>query len=295
MPELLMLAQDFKKDIVWSDWLASRKMDGIRCFWDGGVTKGLRCNLVPFANIDRQGSQRISTGLWTRYGKPIHCPDWFTAGWPEYPLDGELSFDRDDLQRLKSIVKDYVPGPEWSEVKYYIFDSPPWDSFRAAKPSWKVRHLVIPEPKSVRIIDGEFYKVYPFLKTLAGPTIVPLEQHEVANRSELDSRFDAIIAEQGEGVMLRHKRSIWWPRRSDKLLKVKMVYDGVANVIGYNEGTGKYVGMIGSLICEGGFSVGSGLTDEQRKGVLPKKIRYKFKGYTDSGLPREPRLDCILE
>lgn len=69
--------------------------------------------------------------------------------------------------------------------------------------------------------------------------------------------------------MLRLPSSLYIPRRSTTLLKVKTFYDAEARVIGYEPGKGKYEGMVGALTCEmeSGkvFGVGSGLSDERRK------------------------------
>src|SRR5690606_34934492 len=49
---------------VASYWV-SEKLDGVRGYWDG-------------------------ERLLTRSGRAVAAPEWFTAGWPAVPLDGEL-------------------------------------------------------------------------------------------------------------------------------------------------------------------------------------------------------------
>jgi DNA ligase-1 len=76
--------------------------------------------------------------------------------------------------------------------------------------------------------------------------------------------------------MLRQPSSLYIPRRSTTLLKVKTFYDAEARVVDYEPGKGKYDGLIGALVCEmesgKRFGVGSGLTDERRANA--PKVRH---------------------
>jgi DNA ligase-1 len=70
-----------------------------------------------------------------------------------------------------------------------------------------------------------------------------------------------------EGVMINLCDAYYEYKRTNNLLKVKKFNTCDLRVIGFEEGTGKYVGMLGAFICEykgGQVKVGSGLTDEQR-------------------------------
>ncbi|CAE6496788.1 unnamed protein product [Rhizoctonia solani] len=71
-------------------------------------------------------------------------------------------------------------------------------------------------------------------------------------------------------------------------------YDGEAEVVGYEPGKGKHKGVTGALKCVMAsgkkFSVGSGLTDKQRR-APPKVgtiITYRFQELTRDGVPRFP-------
>ena len=64
--EFLMLASKFDAErLKIGDWLWSVKLDGIRAFWDGGVSRGLQ---VPWKPAKK------ATGLWSRYMNPIYAP-----------------------------------------------------------------------------------------------------------------------------------------------------------------------------------------------------------------------------
>ena len=65
-------------------YFLSEKLDGTRCFWDGGLSRGVPTEQVPWASlIDPKTGQKktkikpVATGLWSRYGNPIIAPDEF--------------------------------------------------------------------------------------------------------------------------------------------------------------------------------------------------------------------------
>src|SRR5258708_2990950 len=67
----------------------SEKLDGTRCVWDGGLTRGVPTTDVPWANTTdpKTGAPKdkvkpVATGLWSRYGNPIMAPDWFLNALP---------------------------------------------------------------------------------------------------------------------------------------------------------------------------------------------------------------------
>ena len=128
--EFLMLAHTYKpKKYGVGGWFLSEKLDGMRAYWDGGISRGILKSDVPWANTakdERYIEPPIATGLWSRYGNVIHAPDWWLDKLPAIPLDGEL-YIPEARQRLMSIVKDTTPGTGWQDVKYYVFDMPAYD------------------------------------------------------------------------------------------------------------------------------------------------------------------------
>jgi len=74
-----------------------------------------------------------------------------------------------------------------------------------------------------------------------------------------------------EGIMLRHPKIAYEFKRSDSLLKFKFFNEADLTVMEMVEGSGKYEGMLGALVCSGVIDgkyieteVGTGFTDEQR-------------------------------
>lgn len=72
---------------------------------------------------------------------------------------------------------------------------------------------------------------------------------------QLDQILDYIVEQGGEGVMLRRPNAPYYHSsgsgdRKNYLLKYKKTKTCDLRIVGWNEGKGKYEGMIGSFICE---------------------------------------------
>jgi hypothetical protein len=132
--ELLQLADHYdpsKHDVA--GWFVSEKLDGTRCFWDGGLSRGLPTEQVPWASIidPKTGKKKakikpVATGLWSRYGNPIIAPDAFLNLLPCCPLDGELWAGRGDFQLCRSICGGDTPDSRFMDkIVYAVYSSPP--------------------------------------------------------------------------------------------------------------------------------------------------------------------------
>ena len=113
-------------------WFISEKLDGTRCFWDGGLSRGLPTDSIPWASVldPKTGEKKskikaIATGLWSRYGNPIIAPDWFLNQLPCCPLDGELWAGRGNFQLCRSICGGDTPDPRFDKIVYAVYSSPP--------------------------------------------------------------------------------------------------------------------------------------------------------------------------
>ena len=126
--EFLQLAHMYNsKKYYVGGWLMSEKLDGIRIFWDGGISRGIPTQSIAWANTEKDGRYRnqiIATGLWTRYRKSIQAPDWWLDQLPTIPLDGELYSRSGSWQDVSSIVKQLNPDSRWKSIALMILDSP---------------------------------------------------------------------------------------------------------------------------------------------------------------------------
>jgi len=131
--ELLQLADHYnpsKHNIA--GWFISEKLDGTRCFWDGGVSRGVPTEEVPWASVTdpKTGKRKakikpVATGLWSRYGNPIMAPDSWLNKLPCCPLDGELWAGRGKFQLCRSICAGDDPDPRFDQIVYAVYSSPP--------------------------------------------------------------------------------------------------------------------------------------------------------------------------
>lgn len=293
--EFLMLAHIFDdKKHAPGNWFMSEKLDGMRAFWDGGITRGLLARDVPFANVDKHHrfvDQDVrATGLWSRYGQVIRAPGQWLDQLPTCPLDGELYIGRGQFQRLCSIVKKHNGG-EWDEVRYLVFDTPSLDVVFAdgkiSNPPNFVKTfkgvydwLASVDTKCRVFIHGAapFEKRYRFLQThVPRSTTVEVHRQEqlpAQTSAALGRVFDElaqVCEKDGEGLMLRKPSSPWLPHRSHDLLKVKKMQDAEGVVVGYTWGKetdrgSRLLGMMGALVLiyQGKRFELSGFTDEER-------------------------------
>ena len=59
--------------------------------------------------------------------------------------------------------------------------------------------------------------------------------------------MDRIIAQKGEGLMIKDPNSLYEGKRSNLLLKVKRFEDSEATVIAHHKGTGRCSNMCGAI------------------------------------------------
>jgi len=276
-----------------SGWMLSEKLDGMRAFWDGGITRGMPKEEVPWANNDtdeRLIKAPVATGLWSRLGNVIHAPEWWLDKLPHIMLDGELFTTRQDRQNLMSIVKDIDPSSEWTQVKYFVFDSPPpevvfsdghikntnFNKVLSGVTSWvDARSGVLTYKATSASVFASVYKR--LQKELQGNDIVKvLDQIKLPyGPTALDTLYSCLEVftdRGGEGAIVRAPDSWWMPERSHKMVKVKKYLDAEATVTGYTTGRqtekgSKLLGLMGALIVDyqGKRLELSGFTDEERK------------------------------
>jgi DNA ligase-1 len=217
-------------------------------------------------------------GLWdgsrflSRQGNVYHAPAWFTAGLPAMLLDGELWLGRGAFQRTVSIVRRHDGSEQWREIRFLVFDAPTLD-----------------EPFEERL-----KQIGDVLARAKSRYACLLPQEHCRNERHLYKQLDAVIAQGGEGLMLREPGSRYIAGRSSTLLKVKRFHDAEARVLGHQPGTGRHKGRLGALLVELSsgvqFAVGSGFTDREREQppALGSTITFRYQELSDRGVPRFP-------
>lgn len=210
--------------------------------------------------------------LWSRKGKKIHATADFLAELPrDVALDGELWIGRGQFEETASTVLSETPDDRWAQVHFMVFDAPK--------------------------AGGTFEERMKFLKETVppgNPHVRLVKQQRCEGKKQLLAERDRVVANGGEGLMLRQPESRYEGRRSPTLLKVKPYDDAEATVIAHEPGEGKYQGKLGALRVRTPdgreFSIGSGLSDVERDAPPPigTVITYRYRGLTGKGLPRFP-------
>ena len=327
--EFVLLAHTFDETKDSFDkirgWMLSQKMDGLRVFWDGGISRGESVRSIPFANWERDdrfvNRDYEATGLWTRNGKVIRAPVWFLDMLPNIPLDGELWSGYQKFEQTNSITKKIVPDEAaWKAVQFHIFDCPPLDTifapgilgnagdiyskeFTKATLDWAMSRAMetgtIPEPK---YREMEF--VYGWMKArgfendhikILEQTRLPMTNTDGAIETIINREMEKVLAANGEGLMVRKDQSCWTPERSHNLLKIKKWYDAEATVIGYVWGRktdkgSKLLGKMGVLVCDWDgrkIEVGGFNWEERDMFIISSGMPAVRLGQMLSGLPAD--------
>lgn len=295
MREFLMLAQTYNpaKHRI-AGWYVSEKLDGIRAFWDGGVSRGQLTGDVPWANP--RCRIPISTGLWSRYANVIVAPDYWLDKLPGIFLDGELYTG--NFQDVSSIVRRHTPDDRWRKVQYLVFDSPGpliFDDDFINNPNCKMQ---IKYSDCVKLVPGLEDRpfnpthLFDYYDSVHPQDLLP--DNEASARSIVEGMLDDVLGQGGEGLILRRPNSLWTPKRVNWLLKVKPALDSEGVVTGVFPGAGKYEGMLGSLTInwKGKTFQLSGMNDNER--VLGHfqngdVVQFRYRELTNDGIPKEAR------
>ncbi|MHC4371757.1 MAG: hypothetical protein ACYSW8_29430 [Planctomycetota bacterium] len=305
--EFLQLAHKYdptaKKVPDISGWFVSEKLDGTRCFWDGGLSRGLPTETVPWASVtdpktgNRKGKIKpVATGLWSRYGNPIMAPDWFLNSLPCIPLDGELWAGRGNFQTCRSICAGDAPDDRFDQIQFAVYSSPPLEAvfgdgvikntnFHATIQFDAIRTWVQQRMQTVENFQAlpgglSFARELEFLSDALETQMSNVYLHQQVRlpdvvgeaQWEVEKQLEAALDRGGEGIILRSAEALWLPKRVRSILKYKPFSDAEGKVVGYTSGRqtdkgSKLLGMIGSLILdyEGKRLELAGLTNDERQ------------------------------
>jgi DNA ligase-1 len=297
--EFLQLAKTYRpdKDKI-AGWYLSEKLDGTRCFWDGGISRGLATEQVPWASVTdpKTGKRKakikpVATGLWSRYGNPIMAPDEFLNLLPCMPLDGELWAGRGNFQLCRSICGGDTPDDRFGHIQYAVYGTPPLSRVFG---SGEIKNSNFHATFDAESIDAWIRRIDRELFTLGDDAnfdheMLALREHldidriymhpqiklpedEYTARIVVESELEKVIERGGEGVIIRDPNAQWTPKRVGSLLKYKPHQDDHGLLVGFTSGRetdkgSKHRGKIGALILDynGKRLELAGLTDEERE------------------------------
>jgi hypothetical protein len=184
-------------------------------------------------------------------------------------LDGELIVLENDgsvMERrkgnglLNKAIKGTISQADAARVRIRVWDVIPVDDFHAEKCTtpYSQRWTTVAKAVSDAALNHGAEKVE------------LIEQREVQDLAEAEAHFQEMLARGEEGTILKDPDHIWENKRSYGLIKMKAEKDADLRVVGWVEGTGKYAGKMGALICQSSdgkveVSVGGGYTDAERE------------------------------
>ena len=242
----LLLANVYRPGMRLADYWVSEKYDGVRGYWDGHTLR-------------------------TRGGETVATPAWFTAGWSDTPMDGELWAGRGRFSHAQSTVRQQQPDDAaWREMRFMVFDLPAHGG----------------------TFDQRLPALNQLVESLDQPWVQAVPQQRVASDAALQKLLLRTVRAGGEGLMLHRGASMYRAGRSDDLIKVKTHEDTEAKVVAHLPGQGRHAGRLGALVVEmpsgQRFRLGAGLTDAERDHPPPvgSWVTYRFRGTHDSGVPR---------
>ena len=116
------------------------------------------------------------------------------------------------------------------------------------------------------------------LQAMKLPKKIHLVESKVVNTyDEAKEIFEAYLSDGQEGIILKDLQGIWEDKRSKGQIKFKGELECDLKIVGVEEGTGKYAGMLGAILCESldgiiKTSCGSGFSDQQRKDLWAQNL-----------------------
>ena len=209
-------------------------------------------------------------------------------------IDGELLAIDSNYENVYKDTMKIVSTKEKEKhgVKYMIFDILPIDEFDNKKGVFKY---------------SERRKILDNIKQNEFISITPVLYHGTDNDKVLEV-LSICRANGAEGCMINLDKSYEF-KRSKTLLKLKVMNSCDLKIIGFEEGDGKYKGVLGNLICDYKgcqLGVGSGFSDKQREQIWNNQeeylnriaeIQYFEETYNDKGglSLRFPVFKCVRE
>ena len=137
---------------------------------------------------------------------------------------------------INKAIKGTISEAEAKMIRFQIWDAIPLAEFKDGKSvdTYKERF-----ERLIQAIDGDFENWKPYW-------VIPYKT--VDSLEEAVAHFEQLLAEGHEGTILKNYCALWEDSRSKHLVKFKAEKDADLEIIGFNPGTGKFLGQVGSII-----------------------------------------------
>lgn len=255
--------------------LASEKLDGVFAF---AISLDNECHILSRTGEEYVSLDHLKEPL-LALSKEIQCEviifEAYAKGVPQPTISGWC----------RDTKKQHL------EVEAYIHDAMPLGEFAGGgfAESYYVR--------------AEYLRLH----MIQNPYLHLVEQRHITNEKALFDMAESIWAAGGEGVVARPEFAGYYPgKRNQYMVKLKKGVSFDLKVVALEEGTGKYEGCTGKLVCQDRngkkIKVGSGLNDEQRRTwwspfgydcIIGKIVQIDAMAVSTKGVLREPRFKGI--
>jgi DNA ligase-1 len=153
--------------------------------------------------------------------------------------------------KAKRGVHDDVP------IHYQVFDGMPYGDWEGQK--------------CTMTLFARYRLFHPCISAISSDLVRETPSLSCHSSAEIEAYYAEQLALGFEGLMLKSPSGLYTFKRNKTWMKLKPFETIDLQVTAFREGTGKYKGMLGSLVCEGIHDgkhimteVGSGFTDAQR-------------------------------
>lgn len=243
---------------------AQMKMDGMRF---NAIVRGGKCEFRS-----RNGKEILLLGnLEQEFISLAGSDDCVFDGELLVMFDGEHQFA--DRQTGNGILnkanKGTISKEQAAMVHASVWDVIPYTHFVEGS-------CPVPYSKRFSILDAVVSKQKSDGKKIWAVTSTIVETQEHAQEI-----FQEYLAAGHEGIILKDGAGVWEDKRAKHQIKFKGELECDLRIVGVEGGSGKYVGMLGNLICESAdgiikVNVGSGFNDAQRKTMITEKLLDKI-------------------
>jgi len=244
----VMLAGKEPKHLQFPDVVVQPKFDGIRCLvthkLDGDIEMRTRNGSLITSLEPMYDDFREAIGLGETWDGELVC-----YGPYGHPLSRQVS---------NGITYKAIRGTiDEKEVEWVRFA--PWD--------------IVDKTQTItydKRLQALYLAVHHARHTAGVKKIIAIQTTKVENLEEVERLFNEALSRGEEGVIAKNLKGLWEPKRSKNLCKFKAEETADLVVVDWEEGTGKYAGKLGALVCETSdgkvrVNVGSGFSDEQRR------------------------------
>lgn len=276
-PPSPMLATPYDEKLVTYPCYVQPKLDGVRALYHDGhfwTRNGeiWRDQIVEHILYDiRRIYQNNSI---------ILDGEFYRHGWPLQRINGAIGVNR------------FEPCLDTKFIQYWIFDEVNYENPFVHRAHWKSFEPYYAENEHVVLTENVFWTLSKWFN----------------NKVHADDYYEALVHWGYEGAIYRVGKCLYVSKRSKELLKRKKFYEEEFTVVGIKPGKvgnpltrGRNADRVGSLICalsDGkSFSVGTGLSDEQRdlfwknpELIIGGKVKVKFDTWSENHKPQRPRI-----